>query len=87
MGIDAEVHRIVVQSYERAKRILNERRDRLVAIAESLLSRETLDGNDVDILMKGGTLPPPKSGPGPTAPATGDGLSADPGLNPALKPA
>ena len=63
-------------------------RDQLVAIAEALLVRETLDGNDIDILMKGGTLPPPKAGATPSAPATvEEGPSADPGLNPALKPA
>ncbi len=85
--IDSEVHVIVTKNYERAKRILLEHRVQLQAIAEALLARETLDGNDVDILMKGGTLPPPKSGNGPTAPATGDGLPADPSLQPILKPA
>ena len=59
-----------------------------MTIAEALLVRETLDGNDIEILMKGGTLPPPKPGATPTAPATvEEGPSTDPGLNPALKPA
>jgi cell division protease FtsH len=85
--IDSEVHVIVTKNYERAKRILLEHRVQLQAIAEALLARETLDGNDVDILMKGGTLPPPKGGNGPTALATGDGLPADPALKPIFKPA
>ena len=49
---------------------------------------EDADGNDIEILMKGGTLPPPKAGSTPTAPATvEEGPSTDTGLNPALKPA
>ena len=85
--IDAEVHDIVMRNYERAKRIILERRDALTAIAEALLIRETLDGNDVEILMKGGTLPPRVSGDGPSAPAVESGKDADPGLDPALNPA
>ncbi|HTL99093.1 MAG TPA: ATP-dependent zinc metalloprotease FtsH [Holophagaceae bacterium] len=85
--IDAEVHDIVMRNYERAKRIILEKRGALVAVAEALLIRETLDGNDVDILMKGGTLPPRVSGDGPTAPAVDGGNDADPGLDPALNPA
>ncbi|HJW08278.1 MAG TPA: ATP-dependent zinc metalloprotease FtsH, partial [Holophagaceae bacterium] len=84
--IDAEVHDIVMRNYERAKRIILEKKDSLVAIAEALLVRETLDGNDVDLLMKGGTLPP-RVGPTPSAPAVTGEPGADPGLNPALNPA
>ncbi len=86
--IDAEVHLIVMRNYERAKQIILEHRDRLSLIAEALLVRETLDGNDVEILMKGGTLPPPKGPalPLPTATATVE-PAADPSLNPAFKPA
>jgi cell division protease FtsH len=90
--IDAEVHTIVMRNYERAQQIILENRERLTTIAEALLVRETLDGNDIEILMKGGTLPPSKGGPTPTAPATTapattDQPAADPGLNPAYKPA
>jgi cell division protease FtsH len=85
--IDAEVHDIVMRNYDRAKGLISEHRNALVAIAEALLVRETLDGNDVDILIKGGTLPPQKPGATPTAPATIEEGQVDPGLNPALKPA
>jgi cell division protease FtsH len=86
--IDAEVHEFVMRNYRKAKAAIESHRDQLVAIAEALLVRETLDGNDIDILMKGGTLPPPKAGTTPSAPAPVDeGRSTDPGLSPALKPA
>jgi len=86
--IDAEVHEFVMRNYRKAKAAIESHKDQLVTIAEALLVRETLDGNDIEILMKGGTLPPPKPGATPTAPATvEEGPSTDPGLNPALKPA
>nr|WP_320131634.1 ATP-dependent zinc metalloprotease FtsH [uncultured Holophaga sp.] len=56
--IDSEIHHIVTSNYEKARTILIERRDALVRIAEALLDRETLDGNDVTTLMNGGALPP-----------------------------
>jgi cell division protease FtsH len=86
--IDAEVHEFVMRNYRKAKAAIESHKDQLVTIAEALLVRETLDGNDIEILMKGGTLPPPKPGATPSAPATvEEGPSTDPGLNPALKPA
>ncbi len=84
--IDAEVHDIVMRNYERAKKLILERKEALVAIAEALLVRESLDGNDVDLLMKGGTLPPRPGGSAPATAAAGE-KGADPGLNPALHPA
>ncbi len=41
--IDQEVRRIVESAYERAKAILNERRDKLVLIAEHLLEKEVIE--------------------------------------------
>ena len=64
--IDAEVRRIVNEQYERAKKILLERREALDKIADALLEYETLDLADVDVLLAGGTInrpPPPKSPP------------------------
>ena len=85
--IDVEVQEFVLRNYRRAKAAIETHREQLVIIAEALLVRETLDGNDIDILMKGGTLPPPKNTATPSAPATVEGPSTDPGFNPALKPA
>src|SRR5512138_1707893 len=61
--IDAEVHRIVTEQYERAKKVLLEARPTLDKIADSLIEYETLDAADIDVLMAGGALsrpPPPK---------------------------
>ena len=84
--IDGEVHAIVMSNYDRAKRIIQEKRAELVAIAEALLVRESLDGKDVAILMGGGILPPKPEVPTVSASST-DEPEPDPGLDPALNPA
>ncbi|HRC56124.1 MAG: ATP-dependent zinc metalloprotease FtsH [Myxococcales bacterium] len=57
--IDAEIRRIVLEQYERAKTILNERRDQLERIADALLEYETLDGDDIDRVLGGEKLERP----------------------------
>lgn len=84
--IDGEVHAIVMSNYDRAKRIIQEKRAELIAIAEALLLRESLDGKDVAILMGGGILPPKPEVPTVSASST-DEPEPDPGLDPALNPA
>ncbi len=44
--IDQEVHRIVDECHQRAKEILNTHRDRLKRLADVLLEREVLDGDE-----------------------------------------
>jgi cell division protease FtsH len=72
--IDSEVRRIVNEQYERAKKVLLERREGLDKIAEALLEYETLDLADVDVLLAGGAIsrPPPIKSPPPSSTATGD---------------
>src|SRR5450432_2330705 len=59
--IDAEIRDIVFKQHERATRILTEHRKELEAIGEALLEHETIDGNDIDILLRGGTITRPIS--------------------------
>ena len=44
--LDEEVRRIVDECYAEAVRLLTENRDRLTALAQALLERETLDEAD-----------------------------------------
>jgi cell division protease FtsH len=69
--VDAEVKRVIQESFERAKAVLTENMDLLHGVAAALLERETLTRQDVEILARGETLPPrtPDSMP-PSAPAT-----------------
>ncbi|MCS7191697.1 MAG: ATP-dependent zinc metalloprotease FtsH [Armatimonadetes bacterium] len=50
--IDKEVRYIVEKCYKRAKEILQENRHTLDAIAQRLLEKETLDGDDLDEILK-----------------------------------
>lgn len=51
--IDAEIREIIETSYEKAKDILTEHRDKLELCAQYLLKHETLDGPDFYKLMEG----------------------------------
>jgi cell division protease FtsH len=56
--IDEEVRRIVMAQYQRGKEIILAHRDRLDALAESLLDRETLGRDEIDAIMDNKDLPP-----------------------------
>jgi len=63
--IDNEVKAIIDEMYGRAQAILETKIDVLHAMASALLERETLDAEDIKILLEGGTLEPlpvPESG-------------------------
>ncbi|HEX6939422.1 MAG TPA: ATP-dependent zinc metalloprotease FtsH, partial [Longimicrobiales bacterium] len=55
--VDAEVKRILSEAYEEAMRLLRENRALLEAIAEALLERETLDREEIELLVAGQPLP------------------------------
>ena len=70
--IDAEVSNFVKGAYEQAKHLITENSDALVRIAEALLEREVLDGEDVKALLEGRELPALAT----TAPEPDDGGQA-----------
>jgi cell division protease FtsH len=51
--IDKEIHRLVSTAYKNAMTILTENKDKLEAIAESLLVKETLDAKQIKAIMDG----------------------------------
>ncbi|AXI32185.1 cell division protein FtsH [Priestia megaterium] len=55
--IDNEIQRFIKESYERAKQILTENRDKLELVAQTLLEVETLDAEQINHLVDHGTLP------------------------------
>jgi cell division protease FtsH len=61
--IDEQVKKLVQGGYDTARRIIDEHSNALVRIAETLLEREILDGNEVMQIIKGDTLPPVSAGP------------------------
>jgi cell division protease FtsH len=60
--IDAQVKKLVQGAYDTAAAIIKERSDALVKIAESLLEREILDGNEVMQIIQGQPIEPMKPG-------------------------
>ena len=56
--IDAEVKGFVTRAHAKAKQLLEENIDVLHALANALLERETISGEDITLLMKGEPLPP-----------------------------
>ncbi len=54
--IDAEIHRIIDETYNRAKEILTEHQSDLNVLARGLLEYETLTGDEIIALLKG--IPP-----------------------------
>jgi cell division protease FtsH len=58
IAIDDEVARLIRESYDRAKDILSQHVDALHSMAKALLERETLGGDDVNMILKGEDLPP-----------------------------
>jgi cell division protease FtsH len=57
--IDDEVRQIINTQYDRAKTVIEEHREKLDAIAEALLERETLGREEIEAIMSGKELPPP----------------------------
>jgi cell division protease FtsH len=64
--IDREVKAIVLQGYSTAKHVLEDNREALRFIAEALLEREVLDGEQIAALVRGESLPATPPSP-PTA--------------------
>ena len=56
--IDSEIRDIVDEAFETARRTLSEHRDQLETVAQELMAREKLSGEEFKQIMEGGTLPP-----------------------------
>ncbi|MFC7365300.1 MULTISPECIES: ATP-dependent zinc metalloprotease FtsH [Bhargavaea] len=76
--IDQEMMDMIKEQYARTKKILTERRDLLDLIANTLLTKETLDARDIKHLEDHGRLPEPldEEGQEPETEATPDSTGA-----------
>ncbi len=63
--IDKEVRTIVEECYQRARDLLEQHRSALEMIAQRLLEKETIDGDEVDEILKNLDLAPGKDGQTP----------------------
>ncbi len=58
-SIDTEVKMITNEAYKKAKELIEENKDKLEQIAQALLKYETLDADDVTLILEGGSLDKP----------------------------
>ncbi|MCL4702962.1 MAG: ATP-dependent zinc metalloprotease FtsH [Burkholderiaceae bacterium] len=76
--VDSEIRRIIDEQYAAARRILEENRDKVEAMAKALLEWETIDTDQIDDIMAGRPPRPPKerSSGGSSASGTGSAATA-----------
>jgi len=58
--VDAEIRRIVDEQYKLARRLIEENRDKVEAMAKALLDWETIDSDQIGDIMEGRPPRPPK---------------------------
>ncbi|MFZ0594662.1 MAG: ATP-dependent zinc metalloprotease FtsH [Bryobacteraceae bacterium] len=80
--IDDQVRKLVEDAYSRSRRIIEERSDALVRVAEALLEREVLDGAEVLDLINGKELPKFESPKRPSGGTTQPVIAPSPAPNP-----
>ncbi|MFZ0035387.1 MAG: ATP-dependent zinc metalloprotease FtsH [Sedimentisphaerales bacterium] len=57
--IDSEVRKLVGEAYKKARELIEANKDKLDKIAKTLLKYETLDADDVKLILEGGELDKP----------------------------
>jgi cell division protease FtsH len=84
--VDKEIRRIIDQQYALARKLIEDNRDKIEAMAKALLEWETIDAEQIEDIMAGKSPRPPKPSQGgatpppqdstPSAPATSASPSA-----------
>ena len=58
-AIDAEIKRVMDDAYTQAHKLLEKNKEKLEGIAKALLKYETLDADDVKLILDGGQIDKP----------------------------
>ncbi|TCS71375.1 membrane protease FtsH catalytic subunit [Sulfuritortus calidifontis] len=74
--VDAEVRRIIDEQYGRARKLIEDNRDKIEAMTAALLKWETIDAEQIDAIMAGREPNPPKPVTPPTSNNSGNTPSA-----------
>ncbi|MDD2686457.1 MAG: ATP-dependent zinc metalloprotease FtsH [Gallionella sp.] len=80
--VDAEIRRILDEQYALARKLIEENRDKMEAMAKALLEWETIDADQIDDIMSGNPPRAPKPTPAASQPASKD----EPPVAPAATP-
>jgi len=76
--VDAEIRRIIDDQYNLARKLIEDNRDKVEAMAGALLEWETLDSDQINDIMEGRPPRPPKPSSTPAAPPSSQGNAASP---------
>ncbi len=72
--VDSEIRKIIDEQYSVARKLIEDNKDKMHAMAKALLEWETIDAEQIDDIMHGREPRPPKqSGSGGSAPSAGAG--------------
>jgi cell division protease FtsH len=85
-NVDAEIRGIIDQQYALARKLIEDNRDKVEAMAKALLELETIDNDQINDIMSGQPPRPPKVAPTPT-PGTTIGPGTMGGTTPSANPA
>jgi len=86
--VDAEIRRIVDQQYALARKLIEENRDKIEAMAKALLEWETIDADQINDIMEGREPRPPKPAAAvPPTPPAGSAPAAPAAPNASSHPA
>ncbi len=85
--VDAEVRKIIDGQYAVARKLLEDNREKVEAMAKALLEFETIDAEQIDDIMDGRPPRPPKPSPPPSSGANSAGSSTSAGAAPSTNPA
>jgi cell division protease FtsH len=83
--VDQEIRRIIDEQYALARKLIEDNRDKVEAMAKALLEWETLDSDQVEDIMQGRAPRPPKPSSTPANPTFGP--NAGPDAAPSATPA
>src|SRR5438128_2389798 len=83
--VDLEIRRIIDEQYALARKLIQDNRDKVEAMAAALLEYETLDADQVEDIMQGKPPRPPKPTAMPASPSAGP--TAGPDAAPSATPA
>ena len=83
---DGEIRKIIDQQYAVARKLLEDNRDKVEAMAAALLELETIDAEQINDIMEGRKPRPPKVASTPPTPPSA-GAAGSPGAEPTAKPA
>ncbi len=80
--VDKEIRRIIDEQYARARKIIEDNRDKVEVMTQSLLDWETINAEQIDDIMAGRRPRPPEG----TTPPSGGSAVKEPSVRPPVAP-